>query len=89
MSGKFSAALSFAWRPENDGQPYHVDGNDPGGGTAWAVTEATWAAACEHGYVSGDLRNASRDDCALVLRQMYWYAIRRGGAAVWPRCPHV
>lgn len=76
MNRTFSAALAFTWRPENDGQPYHVDPNDPGGGTAWAVTVATWAAACEHGYVRGDLRSASRDHCALVLRQMYWNAIR-------------
>ena len=34
----FQQALAFVWRPENDGQPYHVTPGDHGGATAWGVT---------------------------------------------------
>lgn len=71
-----SAALDFIWRPENDGSPWHCTAHDPGLGTAWAVTQATWAAAVEHGYVSGDLRDAAKADCGVVLQAMFWNAIR-------------
>jgi lysozyme family protein len=39
----FPTALAFVWRPDIDGQPYHVSPNDPGGATNWGVTYQTWA----------------------------------------------
>ena len=40
----FSRCLAFTWRPNNDGQSLHTTSGDPGGATAWGVTQATWAA---------------------------------------------
>lgn len=68
----FPVCLGFVWRPENDGQPYHCDPNDPGGATSWGVTHATWEDARGRGLVSGDLADASRAALATVLRAGYW-----------------
>ena len=77
MSEKnWPASLMFTWRPENDGQAYHVDPDDPGGATAWAVTHGTWAAAVEHGYVTGDLATAAKDQLSTVLHAMFWQAVQ-------------
>ena len=76
MADRFKDALAFAWRPENDGQSYHTDAGDPGGGTAWGVTEGTWATAVQHGLVSGTLATAGKGDLATVLRVMFWNAVR-------------
>lgn len=73
---RFPGCLAFSWRPENDGQPLHVDAHDPGGDTAWGVTAATWNAAVEHGYVNGALTDASKDDLAQVLRLMFWRVVQ-------------
>jgi lysozyme family protein len=40
----FPKALDFIWRPDVDGQPYHVTPHDTGGATNWGVTYATWSA---------------------------------------------
>jgi lysozyme family protein len=39
------------------------------------VTEATWNMAVAHGVVDGTLDDATRDDCALVLRVFFWNAV--------------
>lgn len=70
------AALAFAWRPENDGQPYHVTSGDPGGGTSYGVIEATWSTACARGIVSGSLAYAARVELARVLYEMFWKAVQ-------------
>lgn len=76
MISGWSPALAFAWRSDNDGQPYHVDAHDPGKGTAWGVTESTWSTAVEHGYVEGSLRDADKDALSRVLHCMFWNAIK-------------
>jgi lysozyme family protein len=38
----FNFAMSFAWRPENDGQGPHNDLGDAGGETSWGVTFGSW-----------------------------------------------
>lgn len=49
-SDTFDACLAFTLLPGNDGQPYHVTPGDPGKGTAWGVTQATYTAYCHaHG----------------------------------------
>ena len=68
----FPACLAFVWAPDRDGQPYHVDANDPGGATAWGVTHETWEDARGSGLVSGDLADASRAGLATVLRTNYY-----------------
>lgn len=77
----FPACLGFVWRPENDGQPLHVDANDPGGATNMGVTAATWADARNSGLVSGELADASRAALATVLRAGYWDKCRCGEMA--------
>jgi lysozyme family protein len=39
---RFDDCLAFTWRPENDGQAFHNEANDPGGATAWGVTFSTF-----------------------------------------------
>ena len=46
MIDYFPQALAFHWRPENDGQPAHLEGHDAGGWTAWGVTFGTWQSWC-------------------------------------------
>lgn len=75
-AANFLAALAFTWRPENDGQPLHNDSNDPGGWTAWAVTQATWDEAVKRGIVAGSIVGASQDQCGQVLHALFWDAIR-------------
>lgn len=38
----FNIAMSFVWRPENDGQGPHSDAGDTGGETSWGTTFGTW-----------------------------------------------
>jgi len=40
----FNLAMSFAWRPENDGQGPHNDRDDTGGETSWGVIFRTYSA---------------------------------------------
>lgn len=75
MRENWEASLDFVWRPENDGQPYHVDAHDSGGGTNMGITEETWAEAVRHGLVKeGPLATAKRDELSLILRVNYWRA---------------
>lgn len=67
----WDAALAFVWRPENDG----ADNNSAPGEaflTRWGVIEATWDTAADEGIVDGDLRDATKDDLATILRAMFW-----------------
>lgn len=68
----FRSALAFVWRPENDGQAYHVTNHDTGLGTAWGVTEATWEDAIAAGFATGLLKDASQQAIGYVLERMYW-----------------
>lgn len=73
MEANWQAALYFVWRPENDGQPYHVTPGDPGGGTNMGVTEATWRDAERRGLVSGELQYAELSDLSRVLHELFWH----------------
>lgn len=69
----WDAALAFVWRPENDG----ADNNSAPGETfltRWGVTEDTWGYAQDEGVVPGntELRHASQDQLATVLRTLFW-----------------
>lgn len=44
MTDNFDRCLDFVLLPQNDGQPFHVTPGDPGGATAWGVTQATYSA---------------------------------------------
>lgn len=68
----WSDALAFVWRPENDGQGFHLDPHDPGLGTNKGVIQATWAAAVAQGLVAGALAYASDDDLANILFVDFW-----------------
>jgi lysozyme family protein len=68
----WTVALNFVWRPENDGQAFHITANDPGKGTSWGVTEATWGEAVGLGLVRGALSDASKDDLGKVLKALFW-----------------
>jgi len=76
-ASNWAAALAFAWRPENDGQPYHVDAKDPGEGTAWGVTQLTWASAQQAGVAPAGvaLADATQDQLSAVLQVMTWNAV--------------
>lgn len=75
MHDNWNRALKFVWLPQNDGQPFHVTPGDPGGGTAWGVTETTWLHAIDMGLVEpGLLAEASIQDLAKILHVFYWNA---------------
>lgn len=71
-ANNYENCLAFVWRPENDGQPYHNDANDPGGNTNMGITQNSWNEAVSAGLVSGELKDASLDQLELILRKNYW-----------------
>lgn len=70
----FDACLDFVWGPGRDGQR---DDRAPGESfaTAYGVTQASWDHAVQDGVVQGDLADATREQCAAVLRAYYWNAL--------------
>ncbi len=78
--GRFEACLAFTWLPQFDGQPLHTTPHDAGGATAWGVTLATYAAwRAKHGEPSTtveDLRAATKDQLAELIRAEYWNALQ-------------
>jgi len=68
----FVAWLNFAWRPENDGQGFHCDDNDPGGNTNYGVTQALWDDYVNRYFVFGTLQDAGKFDLQEVLYQSCW-----------------
>lgn len=72
----FAQSLSFVWEPgfDDPADGYHVTPGDSGGGTFGGVIENTWAGARARGLVTGDLRNASREQLATVLKDEFWGA---------------
>lgn len=76
-ASNWPAALAFVWRPENDGNGFHVGADDPGGATSWGVTHDTWAHAVNLSLVPDvPLQDASQDDLARVLRLQFWNVIQ-------------
>lgn len=67
----FDACLALCWQ---------FDGlkNDRAQGeqfaTSYGVTEMTWDEAERQGIVDHDIDTATKDDCASILRSMYWNA---------------
>ncbi|HQT38901.1 MAG TPA: glycosyl hydrolase 108 family protein [Acidocella sp.] len=68
----FFRALEFTWRPENDGQPYHITPGDPGGATAWAVTQETWNVWAGQIGLSRDLKEATKTQLEDCLLNLFW-----------------
>lgn len=71
VASTFAACLAFVLGPDRDG---HGDDSAPGEGflTRWGVTHPTWDMAEHQGIVSGSLADATRAQCAAVLRALYW-----------------
>ena len=81
MTDQFPPAMSFVWRPENDGQTLHKSPNDPGANTAWGVTFTTWVGwqRLHNGPVSmEDFAGLGRDDFLPLYRAMFWNSCRCG-----------
>jgi lysozyme family protein len=75
----FPTALAFLWRPDVDGQPYHVTPHDSGGATNWGVTYATWAAWQRLHKEPASLatfRALSQNEFAPLYRAQFWNACR-------------
>lgn len=70
----FDACLDFIWGPGRDGLK---DDRAPGEAfaTAYGVTQATWDRAVEAGIVAGDIGQATRAQCAAIIRAFYWNAL--------------
>jgi lysozyme family protein len=73
----FTAAMDFVWAPDNDGQPFHVTANDPGGATSWGVTFSTWSGwqqlhACP--VSSASFMAIAKPDFLPLYRALYWNA---------------
>jgi lysozyme family protein len=79
MHGNFEACLAQFW--DWDGAK-----NDEAEGedfiTSYGVTAMTWKAAKNAGIVSCDIENATKEDCANILRRMYWDKISGDGLPV-------
>ena len=74
-------ALPFIWQPGNDGQPFHVSANDPGGATSWGVTYQTWVAWQQaHGETAtlGAFKALPRQAFEPLLRAWFWNACSAG-----------
>lgn len=81
MKDLFPAAIDFVWQQNNDGQPFHMSPNDPGGATAWGVTFATWAGwqRLHRAPVSMALfRECKQADFLPLYRSMFWNACSCG-----------
>ena len=78
--GRFGQCIAFTWRPDNDGQPYHVTPGDHGGPTAWGVTFTSFAAwRRAHGApypTTNDLRAAKKLELATLIQTSYWNALQ-------------
>ncbi len=72
----FDSWLTFVWRPDFDGQPFHVTEHDTGAGTSWGVTQATWDEAVSIGLVHGTLQGAPKTLLAMVLNSLFWRRCR-------------
>lgn len=70
----FDTSLDFIWGPSRDGQP---DDSAPGETfrTSYGVTASTWAYAVDHGIVTGNIEDATRDQCGAIFRAFYWNAM--------------
>jgi lysozyme family protein len=88
MDGNFPGWLDFAWRPENDGEPGHLDSGDvvPQGWTNWGVTRSVWEPAQAAGVVpvGTSLRDATKPQLAAALRSQVWDAFHAGEAPSGP-----
>jgi lysozyme family protein len=81
MTDLFETAMDFVWAANNDGQPFHMEPNDPGGATAWGVTYQTWAGwqRLHHATPSMALfRACKQTDFLPLYRSMFWNACRCG-----------
>lgn len=79
MTDLFDTAMSFVWRPENDGQGFHVSANDPGASTSWGVTFTTWAGWQRlHGepVSMAEFKELAKEAFLPLYRAMYWNACR-------------
>lgn len=77
MKENFRRALDFEWRPENDGQGYHVTPGDPGGGTNRGVTQATWGDwARLNSALPRSVADATNQQLAEVLYRKFWCGVQ-------------
>ena len=79
MTDPFETALAFIWRPDNDGQSFHMTANDPGGATSWGVTFSTWASWERlHGRqpALAVFRTLGMADFRPLYRAWFWNACR-------------
>ncbi len=75
MSGaNFKAALDFIWGADRDG---HQDDTAPTETfrTSWGVTQPVWDTACAQGIVTGQLEDATQEQCAAIYRTLFWNAL--------------
>lgn len=71
--------FNFIWRPQFDGQGYHVDAGDTGGATSWGVTYAPfkewWDASHANDMTLDIFRAMNPDDFKPYITYEYWLAI--------------
>lgn len=67
----FARAVAFVLLPQNDGQPYHVTENDPGGATAFG-----WALRENPDLTDADLRAMTPQSSAQRFERTFWVEIK-------------
>jgi lysozyme family protein len=68
----FERCLAVTWSPQDDGQPFHDTGGDPGGDTAWGITLLTMSHYLGRQATPDDLRSMTLATRTAIYATMYW-----------------
>lgn len=75
MINGFAPSLNFTLLPDNDGQGYHDTPGDPGGSTAWGVTQTSWSAWIGRPASIATMRALTPAAVTGFYRSWYWNTI--------------
>jgi lysozyme family protein len=75
MQGAFPACINFTLLPGDDGQPFHVTSNDPGGATAWGITRVTLSRWLQRPASVDDVRALTKASVQPIYEAYFWKTI--------------
>lgn len=67
----FDICLKFTLLPDNDGQPLHIDKNDPGGATIYGITYNTYKTYFGN-YSLDSFKNITKEQINTIYKNMFW-----------------
>ena len=74
-SSGFDSSLAFTLLPSNDGQKFHDTPGDPGGATAWGVTQQSWSSWIGRPASIADMQALTATEVGSFYRYRYWNTI--------------